>query len=301
MTQMPAMSLAAVPGRRVATLEVAKEAEKRGFTGLYCPSLGDCMALCQAIGQVTNTIEFGTSIQPIYFRSAIDLARTSSFIHETSGGRFHLGIGVSHGPMHEAMGIKVGKPLSDMREYVAALHGAEQQSGPLPPITLATLRDKMLALSAEIADGAVWANGSRSHMKKQLGSLPADKLTGDFYIGDMIPTVISDDREAAVGVCRKTLFSYVHLPNYRNYWKAAGYEEEMTGIEAAIEKGDRDAIPELMSERWLSDVTLYGSLSEVREGLEAWFDTGIKTPILVPSSASGGQMKAIEELFAAFS
>jgi hypothetical protein len=34
--------------------------------------------------------------------------------------------------------------------------------------------------------------------------------------------------------------------------------------------------------------------------VEAWFDAGIKTPILVPSSAEGNQMKAFDELFAAF-
>jgi hypothetical protein len=38
----------------------------------------------------------------------------------------------------------------------------------------------------------------------------------------------------------------------------------------------------------------------VREGVEAWFDTGVRTPILVPSSANGGQMKAFEEMLAIF-
>ena len=34
-----------------------------------------------------------------------------------------------------------------------------------------------------------------------------------------------------------------------------------------------------------------------REGIEAWFDAGIKTPIIVPSSANGGQFAAFEEFF----
>jgi hypothetical protein len=55
-----------------------------------------------------------------------------------------------------------------------------------------------------------------------------------------------------------------------------------------------------MTERWLSDSTLFGTRKQVMEGLEAWFATGVKTPILVPSSTSGGQVKAMEELFAAF-
>ena len=55
-----------------------------------------------------------------------------------------------------------------------------------------------------------------------------------------------------------------------------------------------------MSDRWLRDVTLFGTAAEVREGVEAWRGAGVQTPILVPSSTRGGQMKAFEELFAAF-
>ncbi len=116
----------------------------------------------------------------------------------------------------------------------------------------------------------------------------------------MIPTCIADDREAAANVMKRTLTGYVMLPNYRNYWIEAGYEEEMRAIEQAQQAGDVAKIPGLMTERWLKDVTLYGTVADVKDGLEAWYAAGVKTPILVPSSASGGQMKAFEELFAAF-
>ena len=89
------------------------------------------------------------------------------------------------------------------------------------------------------------------------------------------------------------------LPNYRNYWIEAGYEEEMRAIESALSAGDGAKVPSLMSEKWLKDCTLYGSAVEVRDGVDAWFAAGVRAPILVPSSASGGQMKAFEELFAA--
>jgi alkanesulfonate monooxygenase SsuD/methylene tetrahydromethanopterin reductase-like flavin-dependent oxidoreductase (luciferase family) len=74
----------------------------------------------------------------------------------------------------------------------------------------------------------------------------------------------------------------------------------MEAIEAALAKGDREAIPGLMSDRWLADCTLYGTRKQVLDGLEAWFAAGVKTPIVVPSSTKGGQVKAFEELFAAF-
>ena len=300
MDRMPALSLAAVPGRRLRTIALAKEIEDRGFRGVYGPSFGDVMSLCLSIAHVTERIEIGTSIQPIYLRHPIDLAGAASYLAEVSGGRFTLGLGVTHGPVQQRLGVDVGRPLSDMREYVTTLKGAIPEGAAVPRLVLATLRSKMLALAAEVADGAVWANAARSHMRAQLSELPADRLAGGFFVGNMIPTVIDDDREAAAAVNRRTLTGYVALPNYRNYWKAAGYEEEMTAIEQALERGERDAVPSLMSERWLSDCTLYGSVSEVREGLEAWFDAGVTTPIVVPSSASGGQLKALEEIFAAF-
>lgn len=299
-SRMPAVSLAAVPGRRKATIELATEIENRGFSGIYGPSLGDAMALMEALAFATKEIPFGTSIMPIYFRQVVDFASTASFIHEISGGRFRFGIGVSHAPALKARGIEGGKPLTDIRNFVEELR-AVPRVGELPPIVLATLRKKMIALSEEIGQGMVFANGARSHMAESLSAVSAEaRASDDFFIGDMIPTCISDDVEAAKAVNRKTLTSYAMLPNYRNYWKEAGYVEEMAGIEQAIEAGDMEKIPHFLTDRWLADTTLFGSASEVREGIEAWFDAGVKTPIIVPSSASGGQMKAFEELLAIY-
>lgn len=299
MTRMPALSLAAVPGRRLATIALAQEIEKRGFSGIFGPSLGDSLALCQALAHATNEIEFGTSIMPIYFRQLVDFASTVSFIHEVSGGRFKFGIGVSHAPALKQRGLDGGKPLSDTREFVAQLKEVPR-AGELPPIVLATLRTKMIALAEEIAGGMVFANGARSHMAQSLSVISESTRSSDFFIGDMIPTCINDDIEAAKAINRRTLTSYAMLPNYRNYWKEAGYIDEMNGIEKALEAGDREKIPHFLTDRWLADTTLFGSASQVRDGLEAWFDAGIKTPILVPSSANGGQMIAFEELFSIF-
>ena len=297
---MPGLSLAATAGKRTAVIAMAVEAERRGFTGVHCPSLGDAMGLCLSIAHATTTLHIATSIQPIYFQQPTQLAGQAAYLHEISGGRFQLGIGVSHAPVLDRMQVQRSTPLTDMRTYVAAMKAAVKGTGPLPPIVLATLRAKMLDLAMEVADGAVWANAARSAMPAQIATIAADRVANGFFVGNMIPTVIDDDRAAAAAVCRKTLTGYVSLPNYRNYWKAAGYEEEMTAIEDAVARGDRDALPGLMSDAWLSEVTLFGSVAQVRDGLEAWFDAGVSTPILVASSTTGGQAKAVAELFAAF-
>jgi alkanesulfonate monooxygenase SsuD/methylene tetrahydromethanopterin reductase-like flavin-dependent oxidoreductase (luciferase family) len=296
-TRKPAVSLAAVPGRRRATVDMARRLEDEGFTGLYCPSFGDGLGLCEAIALSTRTIAFGTSIANIYARHPFDYAQTAALLHELSGGRFRFGIGISHGPTHERLGVTPGKPLADVRRFVQDLGAGARQAGELPPITLATLRKKMTALAGEIAQGAVWANAARSHMPESLETLPdAARTNPDFFIGNMVPTCIDPDRAAAAAVNRRTLIGYVKLPNYQNYWIEAGFEDEMQAIRKAIAAGQEDRIPALMSDRWLAQVTLYGSASEVREGVEAWYAAGVKTLIVVPSSTKGNQMAALQEL-----
>lgn len=298
--KLPAVSLAAVPGRRRATLDLAIEIEKLGFSGVYCPSFGDAVGLCHGLATETEHIPFGTSIVNIYTRHVEDFAASAAFISEVSGKRFRLGIGVSHAPMNARLELSTGKPLSDMRAFVEG-YKAVSRIGDLPPVVLAAMRDRMMALGAEIADGVVLANGARSALPAAIDRMrSAHTIPEDFFIGGMIPTCISNDRDAAMEVNRRTLRMYVQLPNYRNYWKAAGYRKEMVAIEEAIAKGDRTQLSALMTDEWLADVSLFGSHSEVLDGLEAWYDAGLTTPILVPSSTAGGQFQAFNELFELF-
>jgi alkanesulfonate monooxygenase SsuD/methylene tetrahydromethanopterin reductase-like flavin-dependent oxidoreductase (luciferase family) len=298
---LPALSLVAVPGRRQQTLDLAREIERRGFAGIYVPSIFSNMAQCVALAMATKSIRFATAIAPIYGRVTEDFAQATAYIHEISGGRFAFGIGVAHGPSHIRMGVTPGKPLGDIRAFVEKMRSYEG-IGALPPIILAALRKRMVALAGEIAEGLIFANASRSHMRESLSVLPAQKRADpDFLVANMIPTCISDDSEAAKAVNRRTLARYTMLPNYRNYWKEAGYVDEMSAIEAAVAEGRQADIPSLMSDKWLADATLFGPASQVRDGIAAWREAGVTTLVIVPSSASGNQLKAIEELFAAFS
>src|SRR5262247_2185174 len=231
MATKPAVGLIAVAGRRRATLEMAQRLEREGFTGLYCPSPGDGLALCEALALATREIPFGTSIANIYTRHPVDYAQTAALIHELSQGRFRFGIGISHGPTYDRLGLTVGKPLSDIRQFVNDLQAGVGQAGELPPIVLATLRQRMVQLAGEIAQGAVWANAARSHMAQSLRHLPLEKRQdAAFFLGNMVPTCIDDDTAAAAAVNRRTLSSYVRLPNYQNYWIEAGFEDEMQAI-----------------------------------------------------------------------
>ena len=300
--QFPAISLVASPTRRTAVLQLAAEAEQRGFTHVACPSLGAAMPLCTSLAHSTSTLRYFTSIQPIYLAHPVEAGNTASHINEVSGGRFAFGIGVSHGPVTQRLGVTTGKPLADTRDYVAAMRANEKFGGALPPIYLATLRDKMLDLAVEIADGALWANASLRGIPAQVARIPAAKRT-QFFMANMIPTVISDDIEAARAVNRRTLVMYATLPNYRNYWRAVGHAAQVDAFETVLASTPREQLSEaltaVMRDEWLDDCTISGPPALVRDRMAAWWSTGVM-PVAVMSAVDGGQAKGVANLFAAY-
>lgn len=303
--QKPAITLIAVPGRRRQTIDVAVEADRRGFPGVWIPSPGEALGLSGSLAMATENIQIATSIQPIYLQNASSLASYASYLNEVSGGRFLLGLGVSHEPALDRVGIiNRGKPLSDIRQYVEDLRAADPKpddpSLGLPPLVFAAMRDKMLALSCELGAGTVFANMSVNDVPRAVGRIPAERREAGFIIANMIPTIIDDDKEAAANRHRMSLQGYAMLPNYRNYWRQVGFEEEMDAFEAAIAAGDTKRLPELMSDRWLSSVTLYGSAAEVRDRTQEWFDGGLTTPILVPGAVKGGHLGGAQKILDAF-
>lgn len=288
--------------KRHAILELARRAEELNFAGIACPSLGATMGLCVSLAHSTNEIKFWTSIQPIYYSHAIEIANTAAHIHEVSNGRFALGLGVSHGPVIDRLGATTATPLADIKNYLATMKAQERFSGDLPPIYLAALRNKMMHLASEISNGAIWANASRKSIAAQIALLP-DSKRSNMFLANMIPTVISDDVEAARAIHRKTLVGYVTLPNYRNYWRACGYGEQMDAFEKILSESAKESrntkIISAMDNEWLDDCTISGDVDTVRERLYGWSQIGV-LPIAVMSSTSGGQAQAISQLFDAF-
>jgi alkanesulfonate monooxygenase SsuD/methylene tetrahydromethanopterin reductase-like flavin-dependent oxidoreductase (luciferase family) len=295
--------LVAPAKKRHAILELARRAEELRFAGIACPSLGATMGLCVSLAHSTNEIKFWTSIQPIYYSHAIEMANTAAHIHEVSNGRFGLGLGVSHGPVIDRLGATTATPLADIKNYLATMKTQERFSGELPPIYLAALRNKMLQLAGEISNGAIWANASRKSISAQVALIPNSKRT-EMFLANMIPTVICDNVEAARAIHRKTLVGYVTLPNYRNYWRTCGYGEQIDAFEKILSESTKESrnaeIISAMDNSWLDDCTISGDVDTVRERLYSWSQIGV-LPIAVMSSTSGGQAQAIGQLFDAFS
>jgi alkanesulfonate monooxygenase SsuD/methylene tetrahydromethanopterin reductase-like flavin-dependent oxidoreductase (luciferase family) len=157
----------------------------------------------------------------------------------------------------------------------------------------------MLNLATRIADGAIWANAALSAMSRQVNIAHAS-TSSTFFLANMIPTVITDDRSAARAIHRKTLTGYAILPNYRNYWREAGYDEQMNQFETVIDHSSKDQLSDrlqaVMSDEWIDDCTISGTAHEVRQSFEQWRETGV-LPIAVMSSTKGGQIIAVREFF----
>ena len=155
---LPALCLIAMPGRRRRTIELCQETERRGFAGIYVPSPFGNMSMCEALA-------WNTEHDHVRHRDRADLPahhrrlrQSAAMMHEVSGGRFRLGIGIAHGPSHVRMGVTPGKPLADTRVLHREVPRRRSGFGPLPPIIVAALRKKMVALAGELAEGVVFAN-----------------------------------------------------------------------------------------------------------------------------------------------
>jgi alkanesulfonate monooxygenase SsuD/methylene tetrahydromethanopterin reductase-like flavin-dependent oxidoreductase (luciferase family) len=297
---LPALALMANPGQRLATLDIAREIERRGFAGISVSSSFGNMSQCVGLAFATQRIPFATAIAPIYAQAIDEFAQNAAYLHEVSGGRFQFGIGIAHAPSHIRLEVKPGRPLGDTRTFIEKFK-AHTEYGPLPPVIVATLRKRMIALAGETGDGLVFANGSRAYMADSLSALPEPKRRDpDFFIGNRVRTCISDDVEEAKAALRQSMASYWLMPNYRNYWKETGYADEMATAEKVVAEGRAAEMPRYLTDRWLADCTLFGPAARIREGVEAWREAGITTPVLVPISPDGNQKRAIEAVFKAF-
>src|SRR5215469_11386471 len=141
------------------TVEFVRKTEKLGYGAMWIPeAVGrDPFAHIGYLAARTEKIVFATGIANIYARDPISMSAASKTVAEASGGRFLLGIGVSHKPLVSNLrGHSYDKPYSYMREYLPKMKSALYRA-PEPkervPVVLAALHPKMLALCAAEADG----------------------------------------------------------------------------------------------------------------------------------------------------
>ncbi len=209
-----------------AAADFCGQLEAWGYDALWVPeAVGrDPFAFLGHLAGQTERLVFATGIANIYARDPMTMRAIQETVGELSGGRFVLGLGVSHAPMVEGMrGHEYGKPVTSMRNYLDAMENATYlgpKSDPATPIVIAALRENMLKLAAEKTAGAHPYNVTPEHTAR------ARKILGpDVTLAPEQMVLLETDATKAREIARQNLSTYLGLPNYRNGWKWQGFEE----------------------------------------------------------------------------
>lgn len=173
----------------------------------------------------SSTLVVGQSIASIWARDSFAARGAQATMNARHGGRFVMGVGVSHRPLVEGLrGHDYDRPLAAMRAWLTALDAKQPMvadAAPSRPRMIAALGPRMLDLAAELADGALPYLTLPSHTAEA-----RERLGPDAVLVVEHGAVVADlDRDAARERARAHLEIYTGLPNYRNSWSRQGFAE----------------------------------------------------------------------------
>jgi probable F420-dependent oxidoreductase len=243
------------------TLAFAARVEQLGYGTLWIPDVvgREPFTLAGLLAGVTSSIGLGTSVVNIWGRDAQATRMAAFTLQEATGGRFTLGLGVSHHHLAEKVrGHVYERPLTRMREYLEAYRSAIYK-GPMPAgmpeplVILAALRERMVTLAATAADGAfpylvtderlAWIRGVLDTTAETAGA--ADRP----ILAVSLPVVLETDQVAGRSAARHYLLPYLRTPNYQAAWTEQGFEAadwERPGsdrlVDAMVAWGDADSL-----------------------------------------------------------
>lgn len=238
-------------------LTYAARVESLGFGTLWVPDVvgREPFTLLGLLAAATSSIGLGTSIVSIWGRDAQATRMATLTLQEATGGRFTLGLGVSH--LHLAQKLRghtYERPLTRMREYLGAYRSAIYK-GPMPagmrePLVLvAALRERMLTLAAIDADGAFPYLITMERLAWMRGVLDAADAAQRPILAVSLPCVLESDPVAARSAARRYLLPYLRTPNYQAAWAEQGFEVadwERPGsdrlVDAMVAWGDADTL-----------------------------------------------------------
>jgi probable F420-dependent oxidoreductase len=245
-----------LPAAEAATF--AKRVEAWGYGALWIPEAVGREVFSASAWLLANTTRLiiASGIANIYARDSLSAAAAQKGLNEQSGGRFLLGLGVSHIPLVQDMRRhEYGKPVATMRTYLEGMAAAPYKAVPpaSPPKTvLAGLGPKMLELAGELADGAHPYNVPPEHTRQARAILGPNKL-----LCVEQAAILETDGSQARAQARQFLAVYLGLPNYVNNWRRLGFTDpDFAGggsdrlIDAVVAWGDEKAIRQRIEEHW---------------------------------------------------
>jgi probable F420-dependent oxidoreductase len=236
----------------------ARRLEAWGYGALWVSeAVGrEVFSSCAWLLANTSSLIVASGIANIYARDPFSAAAAQKGLNEQSGGRFLLGLGVSHIPLVEGVRkLQYGKPVATMRAYLRAMAEAPYQAVPpaaAPKTVLAALGPKMLQLACESTDGAHPYNVTPEHTRQARALLGQGKL-----LCVEQGAILETNPAAARATARRFLAMYLGLPNYVDNWRRLGFTDaDFAGggsdrlVDAVIVWGDDKAIRKRIDEHW---------------------------------------------------
>lgn len=310
--------LTALPAR--SAIDYAKRAEQAGFGSAWFPEItfADSFGPATAAALATERVAIGTGVVGIWSRSPVTMALQAATLHQLSGGRLKLGLGLqARGYVASWHGQRYRRPVAAMRDFVTILRGAfagglVSHEGEvfsvrnfhldmeLPPeplrIYLAANGPRMIELAGEIADGIVGWYQSLEYVRDVTmpalarGAERAGRSLEDFDATVGFPAVITRD-DSGLGLAKGQVMMYAtalgSAPAYLESARAAGFGEEAEAIGERVRAGDLRGAVELVPDAMADALVMAGSAEHVRARIERYREAGLTGVHLLPSPPGG--------------
>jgi 5,10-methylenetetrahydromethanopterin reductase len=219
----------------------AKTVESQGFSFLTYPNIFgfDAMTLAAIVGRETERIELTTGVVPSPPRHPAAMAQHALTVQAACGGRFTLGIGLSHKIVIENMfGLSYAQPAKQMREYLSVLApllrgepaafegdlykvnaGLQVTGAGAVPLIVAALGPMMLEVAGTLADGtATWMTGLQTlskHIVPTISDAAQKQGRPSPRVIAALPIALVSDVEGARAKANESFAVYSTLPSYR--------------------------------------------------------------------------------------
>ena len=302
---------------------VARETEARGYHAAWTGEAAgyDAITLMGTIATHTERLHVGSAVVPVQTRTPVVLGQSAATLSHLAPGRVLLGIGLSskvivgdwHGlafapslqQIHEAVQVirmvASGERVNFEGKFYRVKNFRLAAPPPSPPVrvVLAALGPEMLELAGEIADGVVlnWIPPetvpvSIEHL--EAGAKKAGRTLGDFEIASFIRTCVTDEAGAAREALARDITGYATVDAYANFFRNAGFAEEVDLVNAAWRAGDRSGAVKQVSARFLDGLGVVGPEALCRERIAEFARAGLTQPVIVPFAPGGGDARAAQ-------
>jgi len=239
--------------------QVVAETEQLGIgTIWYGESAGrEAFAHGAILLAATDRLVVASGIANIWARDPQAMAAGGRALAEAWPGRFILGLGVSHAPMVERRGHRYDHPVTTMRDYLDAMSHSDWRGpeAPLPPIVLAALGPRMVALARDRTAGDYTYFTTAEHVREV-----RDAMGQEHFLAADLPIVLADSRAMARKIGDRHTTLYLSTANYRNNLLRMGWAKSDLELPG--------------SDRLFDAIVAWGDVASIGERTEALFAAG---------------------------